>query len=59
VEQAGEPDEPYKRGLYFLPLDVQPGTTITVNNSIKDLRDGPCELLSRQQERARPFACVL
>ncbi len=50
MEPEAEPDEPYKRGLYALPLDVPAGVTITIKNSIDGLKDGRCELLIRQQE---------
>ena len=50
VENSTEPDEPYKRGVYYLPLDLPPGVTVTVKNSVPGLKDGPCELLIREQD---------
>jgi hypothetical protein len=51
VEHIDEPpDEPYKRGLYLLLLDLPPGATMTIKNLLPGLRDGPCELLIREQD---------
>ena len=50
MEQKLVSDESYKRGVYFLPLDSPPGVTVTVKNTIESLKDGPCELLIREQE---------
>lgn len=50
MEYPVEPDEPYKRGLYYLPLDVPPRTTVTVRDTVPGLKDGPCLLLFLEQE---------